>query len=109
MSVYDDTREILKRYNIKADKSLGQNFLISDEVVDGIVESANIEKEDIVIEIGPGLGVLTNLLLQKSNNVIAVELDPRMVSILKDRFKEKDNFTIIHEDILKVDLAKIIN
>ena len=100
MSVYDDTREILKRYNIKADKSLGQNFLISDEVVDGIVESANIEKEDIVI---------TNLLLQKSNNVIAVELDPRMVSILKDRFKEKDNFTIIHEDILKVDLAKIIN
>lgn len=109
MSVYDDTREILKRYNIKADKSLGQNFLISDEVVDGIVESANIEKEDIVIEIGPGLGVLTNLLLQKSNNVIAVELDPRMVSILKDRFKEKDDFTIIHEDILKVDLAKIIN
>lgn len=109
MSVYDDTRKILKRYNIKADKSLGQNFLISDEVVDGIVESANIEKEDIVIEIGPGLGVLTNLLLQKSNNVIAVELDPRMVSILKDRFKEKDNFTIIHEDILKVDLAKIIN
>lgn len=109
MSVYDDTREILKRYNIKADKSLGQNFLISDEVVDGIVESANIEKEDIVLEIGPGLGVLTNLLLQKSNNVIAVELDPRMVSILKDRFKEKDNFTIIHEDILKVDLAKIIN
>lgn len=109
MSVYDDTREILKRYNIKADKSLGQNFLISDEVVDGIVESANIEKEDIVIEIGPGLGVLTNLLLQKSNNVIAVELDQRMVSILKDRFKEKDNFTIIHEDILKVDLAKIIN
>lgn len=109
MSVYDDTREILKKYNIKADKSLGQNFLISDEVVDGIVESANIEKEDIVIEIGPGLGVLTNLLLQKSNNVIAVELDPRMVSILKDRFKEKDNFTIIHEDILKVDLAKIIN
>lgn len=109
MSVYDDTREILKRYNIKADKSLGQNFLISDEVVDGIVESANIEKEDIVIEIGPGLGVLTNLLLQKSNNVIAVELDPRMVSILKDRFKEKDNFTIINEDILKVDLAKIIN
>ena len=109
MSVYDDTREILKRYNIKADKSLGQNFLISDEVVDGIVESANIEKEDIVIEIGPGLGVLTNLLLQKSNNVIAVELDPRMVSILKDRFKEKDNFTIIHEDILKVDLDKIIN
>ena len=109
MSVYDDTRKILKRYNIKADKSLGQNFLISDEVVDGIVESANIEKEDIVIEIGPGLGVLTNLLLQKSNNVIAVELDPRMVSILKDRLKEKDNFTIIHEDILKVDLAKIIN
>lgn len=109
MSVYDDTREILKKYNIKADKSLGQNFLISDEVVDGIVDSANIEKEDIVIEIGPGLGVLTNLLLQKSNNVIAVELDSRMVSILKDRFKEKDNFTIIHEDILKVDLAKIIN
>lgn len=109
MSVYNDTREILRKYNIKADKSLGQNFLISDEVVEGIIETANINKEDIIIEIGPGLGVLTNLLLEKSDDVIAVELDNRMVEIINDRFKKKTNLTVIHEDILKVDLKKLLN
>ena len=109
MSVYNDTMAILKKYKISADKSLGQNFLVSDEVVEGIVESANINKEDIIIEIGPGLGVLTNLLLEKSDDVIAVELDNRMVEIISDRFKEKTNLTVIHEDILKVDLKELLN
>ena len=109
MSVYNDTMAILKKYKISADKSLGQNFLVSDEVVEGIVESANINKEDIIIEIGPGLGVLTNLLLEKNDDVIAVELDNRMVEIISDRFKEKTNLTVIHEDILKVDLKELLN
>ena len=109
MSVYNDTMEILNKYKIRADKSLGQNFLISDEVVEGIIKVANISKDDIVIEIGPGLGVLTNLLLEKSNNVIAIELDSRMVSILNDRFKNNTNFELIHEDVLKVDLYNLIN
>ena len=109
MSVYNDTMAILKKYKISADKSLGQNFLVSDEVVEGIVESANINKEDIIIEIGPGLGVLTNLLLEKSDDVITVELDNRMVEIISDRFKEKTNLTVIHEDILKVDLKELLN
>lgn len=109
MSVYNDTMAILKKYKISADKSLGQNFLVSDEIVEGIVESANINKEDIIIEIGPGLGVLTNLLLEKSDDLIAVELDNRMVEIISDRFKEKTNLTVIHEDILKVDLKELLN
>ena len=108
MSVYNDTMSILKKYKISADKSLGQNFLVSDEIVEGIIDSANISKNDIIIEIGPGLGVLTNLLLEKSDDVIAVELDSRMVQILKDRFKDKENLTIMHEDILKVDLKSLL-
>lgn len=107
MSVYNDTLGILKKYNIKADKSLGQNFLISDEVVEKIVEEADIKKEDTVIEIGPGLGVLTNLLLKKSNDVKVIELDERMVNILKSRFILSKNLTIIYNDVLKVDLKEL--
>ncbi len=107
MSVYNDTLGILKKYNIKADKSLGQNFLISDEVVEKIVEEADINKEDTVIEIGPGLGVLTNLLLKKSNDVKVIELDERMVNILKSRFILSKNLTIIYNDVLKVDLKEL--
>lgn len=107
MSVYNDTLGILKKYNIKADKSLGQNFLISDEVVEKIVEEADIKKEDTVIEIGPGLGALTNLLLEKSDDVKVIELDERMVNILKSRFILSKNLTIIYNDVLKVDLKEL--
>lgn len=114
MNVYEETQMILHKYKIQANKSLGQNFLVDDNVVEEIIRSANIEKEDLIIEIGPGLGVLTNRLLEESNNVIAVELDPRMVNILQDRFYNNINnqagskLEIINDDILKIDLAKII-
>lgn len=108
IDVYDKTQMILKKYKIQADKSLGQNFLIDENVINSIIDSAELSKEDLIIEIGPGLGVLTNGLLEKANKVIAVELDERMVKILSDRFQFYNNLTIINDDILKVDLNKII-
>ena len=108
MNIYDETKFIMKKYGIRANKSLGQNFLVSDEAVERIVESAEISKEDLVIEIGPGLGTLTNELLKKAKKVIAIELDSRMVEILDERFSLFNNFEIINDDVLKVDLVNII-
>ena len=107
-SLYNETKFILNKYGIHANKSLGQNFLINNEVVSTIIESADISNKDLVIEIGPGLGTLTSRLLEKAGKVICVELDDRMISILEDRFKLYNNFELIHNDVLKVDLNKII-
>lgn len=108
-SAYKETMFILKKYNISANKSLGQNFLIDDNVIQNIVESANITKEDLVIEIGPGLGTLTARLLEKAKKVIAIELDNRMIKILNNRFSLYENFELINEDVLKVDLRTLIS
>ena len=107
-NILEETRYIMKKYNIKANKSLGQNFLISQNVVENIVESSNIGKNDLVIEVGPGLGTLTKYLLEKAKKVICVELDKKMIKILDDRFKLYENFELINQDILKVDLKNII-
>ena len=107
-NILEDTQFIMKKYKIKANKSLGQNFLINQNVVDKIVESSNISKEDLVIEIGPGLGTLTKESLERAGKVICIELDKKMIKILLDRFSLYDNFEIIHEDVLKVRLNKII-
>lgn len=107
-SAYKETIFILKKYNISANKSLGQNFLINDEVIEKIVDVANVQKEDLIIEIGPGLGTLTAKLLERAKKVIAIELDNRMISILNDRFSLYNNFEIINEDVLKVDLNEVI-
>lgn len=107
-SAYEETKFILNKYHITANKSLGQNFLINDEVIDKTVNLANISNEDLIIEIGPGLGTLTSKLLEKARKVIAIELDKKMISILKERFKLYDNFEIINEDVLKVDLNSLI-
>ena len=106
--IIEETRFIMNKYNIKANKSLGQNFLINDEAINKIVESSNVESEDLIIEIGPGLGTLTNELLKKAGKVICIELDSKMVNILKDRFKLFNNFEIINQDVLKVDLNELI-
>lgn len=107
-NLYEKTKFILKKYNISANKSLGQNFLINDEVVEKIVDSADVNKEDLIIEIGPGLGNLTELLLERAGKVIAIELDDRMLKILKDRFSLYTNLDIINQDVLKVNLNDII-
>ena len=107
-NILEETNLILKKYNIKANKSLGQNFLINQNVIDEIINGAEIDKDDLIIEIGPGLGTLTKQLLEKAGKVICIELDERMVKILNDRFSLYENFEIINEDVLKVDLNKII-
>ena len=108
MNLYSETKFIMKKYNIEANKKLGQNFLINENVVDKIVDSAEISKDDLVIEIGPGLGTLTSKILEKAGKVICIELDNRMINILKDRFSLYNNIEIIHEDVLKVDIKDLI-
>lgn len=107
-NIYQETKFILKKYGIRANKNLGQNFLINQEVIDSIILGAKVSKEDLIIEIGPGLGTLTKSLLEKAGKVISIEIDNKMIRILEDRFKIYDNFELINEDILKVDLNKII-
>lgn len=107
-TILEETKFILNKYHIKANKSLGQNFLISESVVQTIVESSQIEKEDLVIEIGPGLGTLTKYLLEKAGKVICIELDRKMIGILKDRFSLYQNFELVNQDVLKVDLKELI-
>lgn len=107
-NILEDTQFIMKKYKIKANKSLGQNFLINQNVVDKIVESSQITKDDLVIEIGPGLGTLTKELLEKAGKVICIELDKKMIKILTDRFSLYENFEVIHEDVLRIHLNKII-
>ena len=107
-NLLQETKFIMKKYNITANKSLGQNFLVSEEAVDSIVNSANITKEDLIIEIGPGLGTLTQRLLEKAGKVICIELDTRMVNIITERFSLYNNIEIINQDVLKVNLQEII-
>ena len=108
LSSHRATKEVVNKHNFKFSKSLGQNFLIDDCVIEKIIESSNIEKEDLIIEIGPGLGVLTERLLKKSNNVVVIELDKKMIEILQNRFCLNRNLEIINDDVLKVDLQKLI-
>lgn len=107
-NVLDDTKFIMKKYNIKANKSLGQNFLIDNNVIEKIIEGSNVCKDDLIIEIGPGLGTLTEVLLEKAHKVISIELDKKMIKILEDRFKLYNNFELLHNDVLKVNLNEII-
>ena len=107
-NVYRDTMQLLKKYHIHANKKLGQNFLIEDTVVERTIEAADITKEDLVIEIGPGLGTLTKELLEKAKKVIAVELDEKMIQILQERFFLYQNLELVHQDILTVPLKKYI-
>ena len=108
MSILEETKFIMKKYGIKAKKSLGQNFLVSEEVIEAITSASNITNEDLVIEIGPGLGTLTKYLLEKAGKVICVELDKKMTTILEEKFRLYDNIVILNEDILKVNLSEII-
>ena len=109
MNLYEETRFIMKQNNITANKNLGQNFLINEDVVDSIVENAEITKNDLVIEIGPGLGTLTSRLLEKARKVICVELDRKMIAILEKRFKIYENLELINDDILKINLNQLIS
>ena len=109
MNLLNETKFIMNKYNIKANKNYGQNFLIDENVLNEIIDTAKINKDDLIIEIGPGLGTLTSLLLENAGKVISIELDTKMIEILNDRFNLYENFELINKDILKVDLEKLIN
>ena len=109
MNTFRKTREILNKYGLTAKKKFGQNFLIDDNILDEISTSACINDDELIIEIGPGLGNLTSYLLKKSRYVLLVEIDNNMIEILNDRFKENTNYSLINEDILKVDLDEKIS
>lgn len=104
-----NTIQILQKYNFNFQKKFGQNFLIDTHVLDKIVTSANITKDDVVLEIGPGIGTLTQYLCENAKEVIAVEIDNNLIPILQDTLSNYNNILIINEDILKLDILKIIN
>ena len=101
-------KKIMERYGLKFHKSLGQNFLFDEHYLNKIVESGQITKEDTVLEIGPGLGVLTTRLAEKAKKVIAVEIDRNLIPILEDVTKDYGNVTVINQDILKTDINSLL-
>ncbi len=108
IATYSRTFQILKDYGISANKSFGQNFIIEYKIIDKIVEAANIDKNTGVIEIGPGIGALTEGLLLKAGKVVAFEIDKKLIDLLNNELKEFDNLTVINQDFLKIDIDKVI-
>ena len=104
MNIYEETKMIMKRYNLDFKKKFGQNFLTSEEILKEIISKAKISKDDIILEIGPGIGTLTSKLLETGAEVISVEVDLELIRPLKERFFMYNNFTIISADILKIDI-----
>lgn len=102
------TQELVKKYNFRFSKSLGQNFLIDDSVLQDIVEGAEVSEEDLVIEIGPGVGTLTRELIKKAKRVVAIELDSDLIPILTEELGNEEKFSLIHNDALKVNFDEII-
>lgn len=99
-----NTIEILQKYHFNFQKKFGQNFLIDPHVLERIMEAAGVTKEDFVLEIGPGIGTMTQYLCENAREVAAVEIDSNLIPILQDTLKDYDNVTVIHQDILKVDI-----
>ena len=102
-----ETIAVLKRYDIRFQKKYGQNFLIDPHVLDKIIAAAQISKDDFVLEIGPGIGTLTQYLAEAAREVAAVEIDRNLIPVLEDTLSAYDNVTVINEDILKIDLQRL--
>lgn len=102
------TIEVLKKYNFNFQKRFGQNFLIDSNILEKIVSAAEVTKEDCVLEIGPGIGTMTQYLAENAREVIAVEIDKSLIPILEDTLSSYNNVTVINEDILKVDIPKLV-
>ncbi len=102
-----ETIAVLQKYGFNFQKKYGQNFLIDTHVLDKIIGAAEIGKDDFVLEIGPGIGTMTQYLAEAAREVVAVEIDTKLIPILEDTLKEYDNVTVLNEDILKVDIRKI--
>ena len=104
-----ETIAVLQKTNFHFKKQFGQNFLIDPSVLEHILDYSEINKEDLVIEIGPGIGTLTEALCEKAGFVIAIEIDDKLIPILKDNLSEMDNFFLLHKDALKVNLQKLLS
>ena len=109
MNTLNKTKNIINKFNIKANKRYGQNFLVDDDILENIVEVSNITNKDLVIEIGPGLGNLTEYILERAGHTLLVEIDNKMIDVLNDRFKNHSNYTLINQDILRVNIDEIVN
>ena len=102
-----NTIEVLQKYNFNFQKKFGQNFLIDTRILEGIIQAARVTKEDFVLEIGPGIGTMTQYLCEHAREVVAVEIDQNLIPILKDTLSEYDNVEVIHDDILKIDINQL--
>lgn len=98
----------MQKYHFYFQKKFGQNFLIDIHVLEKIIDAAQITKEDCVVEVGPGIGTMTQYLAENAGDVVAVEIDKALIPILKDTLSAYDNVEVINEDILKVDLQKLV-
>ena len=102
-----NTIEVLQKYNFNFQKKFGQNFLIDTHVLDKIIRESGVTKDDCVIEIGPGIGTMTQYLCENAREVVAIEIDKNLIPILQDTLSAYDNVTVINEDVLKVDIKKL--
>lgn len=102
------TKQIIKQYDFAFKKNFGQNFLVDERVLDKIVDSADITSDDVVLEVGPGIGTLTQALARRAKKVVAVEIDKTLIPILQELLSDFDNIEIINNDILKVDITDIV-
>ena len=108
LGIPQNTIAVLQKYGFNFQKKFGQNFLIDTGVLERIIAAAEITKEDCVLEIGPGIGTMTQYLAENAGEVVAVEIDKALIPILQDTLSDYDNVTVINEDILKVDINKIV-
>lgn len=108
LGIPKNTIEILQKYNFTFQKKFGQNFLIDTRVLERIIAQAEITKDDMVLEIGPGIGTMTQYLCENAREVVAVEIDNSLIPILEDTLSEYNNVTVINDDILKVDINKLV-
>ncbi|GAA3645601.1 16S rRNA (adenine(1518)-N(6)/adenine(1519)-N(6))-dimethyltransferase RsmA [Asaccharospora irregularis] len=108
LSSHKATKEVVQKHNFKFSKSLGQNFLIDDNVIDKILSGARVSEEDNIIEVGPGIGTLTREMGKTAKKVVAIEIDKSLIPILKETLEEFDNVEVINKDILKVDIQELV-
>lgn len=109
LGIPQNTIAVLQKYSFNFQKKFGQNFLIDTHVLEKIMDSAEITKEDCVLEIGPGIGTMTQYLAERAGHVVVVEIDKNLIPILEETLSAYDNVTIINNDILKVDINKLVD
>ena len=108
LGIPQNTIAILQKYSFVFQKKYGQNFLVDTHVLEKIMDAAEITKEDCVVEIGPGIGTMTQYLAERAREVVAVEIDKKLIPILEETLAAYDNVTVLNEDVLKLDLNRIV-